>query len=623
VNAPDTILTGLAILIGVPLGLSLLGFRLLASLTLPPAERLAWSVLAGLAVFLLGASLVNLFVPLSRAAVVLLLVPVAASLTRGAMLRDAATHAVRLLGSVRGALFAAGVATYLVLLLWPLLARPGVIYYDGTANHDGFFWITGAEYLQRFTYLTPVEVSASHPFLNGVRALTGWTPGFGRIGAEAYVAAVASATGQSPLAVYLWASAALYPAWLAAVYLTARAFIAPQFPWPAVLLLGLAQPLFAFFHHNANLPNLLGVIGGAATLLAVVRGAEALGRDRRFPWSWAALGLVSAHGMLVSYPEIAPFIGLPCALALVRAGRRCVRGDDRRQLLGFAAAVAVGACLVNPATTVRAASGFETAFLAGRVNATWANIFSESGASGFVPALLLLSPKAGKELGPAGGWLITAGLVLALAFTWRRAKDRVGLAIAFSGAALLAAYTAGTGFHYGWQKAAQFGAVFLAAALPLGCGQLAGARAGAAPRLALALVAGFFAYGAGVIQLDLQKWSARKQLDREWLDLQTFASSAPVQVDPQTFAQPFFHGMWSTYFLRQAPLVFPDASGENVGYLLNTTATIREATEPARARLVSRAWAEQHAPNVSWLRQSRSYRLLEATSGPFPPPPGR
>ena len=600
--------SGLLLLAATPVLLWAAGAAPAHRLGLPtPGERLATAVLLGLAVLLAMLGWINLFLPLSPGAAWAALAPAALPLLRPTLLAAGWRDACRAFGGTRGLILAASAGLFLTLLLWPLLSRPDVLYYDGTANHDGFFWVSGADYLQQHAYLPPVAVSESHPYYNGVRALTGWQPGFGRMGAEAWVALAARLTGRSPLEIYLWASASLYFAWLAAVYLTARTFIADRLPGAALVALGLFQPLFAFYHHNANLPNLLGLLGGSLAVLSVSRGLAETRTPMRTAWLIAAA--LAGHGLLVSYSEMAPFVALPCILLVVLAGRRTHAPVPPRAAITFASLTILAALALNPVTTARAASGFVTAFQAARDNATWANIFADTGATGALPAALTLSPKTGNELGAVGGAAATLLLLGIAAWVILRARDRAGLLATLAGAAALAAYTAATGFHYGWQKTIQFSGVALAAILSVGAFQLI-PPTGRPGRALGGLLAGFYLFAAVIGTLDLAKWSERKHLDRDWLALTQANLPQPVRLVPGSFSQSFFHGMWSTGFLRDQAVIFPDGSDPNAGYLLNTVATDANTPTPPASWLVSREWAETFEPQARVLVGGERYRVL-------------
>lgn len=619
---------GASVLVGVPLACLLLGLWLGQRLGLAsPNQRIAASILAGLGVLLASLAAFNLFCPLESWTAWTVLAPAMLTLARPAGLRDAFGDLRAMLFSGGGPAFAAAALVFLALALGPLMVRPGAIFYDGTANHDAFFWITGAEYLQTHSYLVVPEASAPHPLNNAVTAFTGLSPAWGRMGAEGYIGWVSSVAGRSPLLVYLWASAALYIAWLAAVCLVARTFITIELRWPAAAALAALQPHFAFYHHNANLPNLLGMLAGATLVLTHSHGLHAAATARREWRGWLVFGALAWHGLLCTYPEMVPFILLPCGLITGRAWLGGATQAERNRLLAFAAAMLLAGAVLNPVTTWRAAHGFWVSFFSARTNEGWANIFSSVGPSEFIPALLTLSPKAGRELGGLLGCALTFGMIGAIALAWWRARDRTGLALVMSGAGALALYTAVTEFHYGWQKTVQFSGVFLAAMLPVGTMELllAERRWHRLARMAALGIAGFFVYAQAIVGLDLWKWSGRKSITADWQELaevQRAIAGKPVVIEAATFPHAFFQGMWSVYFLRDAAVFFATRGHENGGYLRATVATEDPGTPPA-AILVSREWAETldaNAPRIAagrdWVLLSRANRVhaLEGTA---------
>lgn len=605
---------GLAILVTVPVVLLLSGAGLVAPLQLQePGERVAAALLAGLGMVLLGLGWIGALQPIRGGALALGAGPALFTLFRPAVRRQLIADSAAVLRHWPGVV---GAIVFLGLLLWPLLARSALMYYDGTANHDGHIWISGAEALQRTSYLAPFVGDKLHPYLNGTVVIQGWKPDFGRIAAEAYIAAVATVSGKLPVEVYLWATAALYFPWLAAVYAVARRFICGPLTSPAILGLVAFQPLFAFYHLNGNLPNLLGVLSGFTLLLALQGGFDRIAREGRAGWGWLGGAAVAGHGMLISYPEVAPFIGLSAVLLAMRAWRR--QPAQARALAVFVGGAALAALAMNPATTSRAVFGFITAWGAARSDQTWANLMSGVSGAGFWPTLLTLSPKAGRELGALGGALVTAGLLAACVWTGVRARDRSGTLILLSGAAALAGYTLAADFNYGWQKTAQFSGVILAAVVSVGAPQALAAwpTRRAVRGVALGLLGAFFVYATVIIQMDQLKWSRRKHLERDWLALRAQTFAGPVWVVPATFDQPFFYGMWATYFLPQTPIAFPDASSRNTGYLVDTVATAADLPEPPAATLVGAAWAARRFPETEKSATGSAFRLLPGRIDP-------
>ena len=133
---------GFLILTALPLSMLLTGYWLAALLSRnDPLERLAFALPCGLALLLAAAAAVNFFQPLRGIWAYGCLTPVLFTLllprSRAGLIQD-------LVGTARAAprlVLAAG-AVFFVLLLWPVLQTPATLFYDGTSNHDSFFWIS-------------------------------------------------------------------------------------------------------------------------------------------------------------------------------------------------------------------------------------------------------------------------------------------------------------------------------------------------------------------------------------------------------------------------------------------------------------------------------------------------
>lgn len=455
----------LALALGINGVLVLAGYWLAARLTdLGPAGRLAVASLTGLGSLLLLVSAVNLFVPLRGvAAAGCLLLPGGLTLARARHRLSADCGSFLSRGKAWGVALAAGVLW--AGLLWPLLSDPRLVFFDGSANHDNFFWIAGAEHLQRHPYLVDPVPDAARPFANRVPCITGWHPAWGRMGAEGLLALLAAVTGRPALDLYLPATAALLGPWLAGVFLVVRSVLREHSrAWVWWASAGL-QPLFAFFFRNGNLPNLLGNLAAAMLVCGIVNGLRrASGTSpARSAWPWWAFTALGTHGLLCAYPEMAPFVLLPCGLLVLPSGW----GTGWRPV-AWAAGAGFAGLLANPATPVRAMHGFMVAFQAARLDHGWANIFATVRPTGYVPALATLAIPACENLGAASGAVVSLALAGLLALTLRRARDPFAAAVLLSGAGVLLLYTMATGFSYGWQKAAQFSGIFLSAIVPAG-----------------------------------------------------------------------------------------------------------------------------------------------------------
>jgi hypothetical protein len=616
-------LEGLLILTGLPLSLLLTGYWLAALLAdSPPVERLAFALPCGLALLLLEVAAVGFFRPLAgpwawgclAPAVLTVLLP----RSRRQLGRDLAAVAR---GAPRPVLAAA--VLFLGFLLWPVIESPASLFYDGTSNHDSFFWISGAEHLKRHSYMEAPVLSSTQPLTNTASAFCGWKPAWGRVGAEALLALASSVVFASPLKLYLYATASLAVTWAALLTLALRTFVTTTPSRAAAVALVGLQPLFVFFHGNANLPNLLGTLTGTAAIVALERALRA-GRARREEFTaWAALAGLSWHGLLCSYPEMVPFVLLPSGLLWLRPwftqGPRACAGTALLTALAVAAGFAV-----NPATTLRAAYGFQVSFATARADSSWANLFSPLDLSEYVPALATLSISGAKELDLLG-WPLSVLLAGLAVLVVRRSRDRFGLLAGLSGSAVLLAYTLATGFAYGWQKTAQFSGVFVALVFPVAAVEVLwndpAATAGRRRlvRAVLAVVAVFFAYATVMNCRDGYKWSDRKVISADWFALRersrTELSRAPVLVEAATFRMAFFHGMWAAYFLPDSRIYYGARGEESGGYLRAWVVNEQTAPIPAPAAvLVGRAWADTLDANSPRLLTGREYALLQKSN---------
>ncbi len=593
-----------------------LGVRLGA---LSPAGRFAASTLAGLLLLLATLSVVNAFVPLGPFAAALCLWPIAWTLLPAASRRALGDDLRAMLGGRLGQAALGLTVLSLAILQWPELSRPELIYYDGTANHDGYFWVTGAKHLQAHAYLELAPPDPFHPWADATRAISGWRPAWGRAGAETLLALAASLTSLDPVAAYLPLTAALFLPWLAAVYLVARGFWIERLTWTGLVALIALQPLFTFFRANANLPNLLGILSGATAVIAL-HFFLAGNAPRR---GWLVLLALAVHGVLFTYPELAPFIAVPGALLLLRAWRARNPPTPPRRI-GWAVAATLIGLIAQPATAVRAYHGFVHSFQTARADEAWVSIMAKLEPPQFLPTLVTLSASGMQYLGFGFGLLASAALIGGIVIALTRARDRFGAAATLAGAALLLAYTVVTDFDYGWQKSAQFSAVFLAAMLPVAALNdapvfLRRGRRGAFPVVLLAGTTIVFAIGVIFHGFDTQKWSVRKAITRDWPALGAHVSRAlagqTILVEPATFRMSFFDGMWAAYYLRAASVVYAERGHQNGGYLRSAVRHESDADSPAPAAvLLSRAWADAFDVDSPRLFSSERFVLLRAAN---------
>jgi hypothetical protein len=295
-----------------------------------------------------------------------------------------------------------------------------------------------------------------------------------------------------------------------------------------------------------------------------------------------------------------------------------------RPALLAAAAWIIGA-VINPATSIRAYSGFVASFDTARANQNWANLFDPLSWPEYIPSLATLSVGTGLTLGPILGGLISVIILVGLFLAFRRAIDRVGAVFILGGSFALLAYTVYTGFNYGWQKTVQFGGAFWAAWLPVA---IIDAFAVTAPssrrrfwiqRAALAGLVSFFVLATLMNCFDGHKWSQRKIITQDWFTVREYSrrnlSNAPVIVDGATFRMAFFHGMWATYFLPDNELYFAARGKENGGYLRDSVANEARVRVPTPAAfLVSRDWADTFDSNSERLVYGDTVALLKESN---------
>lgn len=584
--------------------------------TLP--ERLALAAVAGLASLLLQVGVVNFFLPLSGAGMWLCLLPAAGTLlwtrSRNQLLADGRS-AVR----SRSGLMVLGLAVvFLTVLLGPALQDWQALFYDGTTNHDSYIWITSGEFLQHHTYLESPVRSATQPWMNMAEDIVGWNPRRGQLGVDPLLALFSSLASTTPLFTCLYLSAALFLPWSAAVYLAITTFFRARLSRAALAALVLFQPIFILFYANSNLPNLLGAIMGATVVLATEQALRAMTRSRRL--GWCALLMLGFHGQLAVYPEMIPFILLPCSLLWLRpwfAGRwEVVRTNG-----SWVAAAFLAGSVVNPAITVRAWRGFLFSFHTARTQDIFGNLFEPLNIAEYVPCFVTLSVPAALSLGYVLGAGLTLMLLSSAATACWRARDRQGALFTLAGSGALLIYTFFTGFKYGGQKSVQFSGVFVSAIMTAA---LLDAqfdnwrRPGWRRRTAgvcLACIIAFYTAATALNFHQIYEWRQQKILSHDWFALRAISDSTlheqPVLVEAASFRMPFFHTMWASYFLSSSRIYFARRGGEGGGYL--RFGVLDESAIPGgrpAALLVGRRWADSFDANSPRLLAGREYILF-------------
>ncbi len=613
-------LCGLVFLLAVAAAILLSGYWLSAlNLVETYPERLALAAVAGLATLLLMVVAVNFFLPLSGMGMWICLLPAAGTLLWPScrnQLRADVRSSVR---SRSGLMVLALAAIFLVVLLGPALLDWQALFYDGTANHDSYIWITSGEFLQHHTYMEAPVRSETQPWMNLAEDNVGWNPRRGQLGMETLLALFSSLASTAPLFTCLYLAAALFVPWTAAVYLAVTTFFRTRLSRAALAALVFLQPIFLFFYANSNLPNLLGAIMGATVVLATEQALRAGTRSHRLGWC-ALLGL-GFHGQLAVYPEMIPFILLPCGLLWLRPwfARRwaVVRANG-----GWVAAAFIAGTVINPAITVRAWRGFTYSFHTAHTENIFANLFESLNLAEYVPGIATLSVPVAAGLGYVLGAALTLMLLDAAVTAWWRARDRRGALFALAGSGVLLVYTLITGFKYGWQKTVQFSGVFVTATMTAALLDaqfdhwrlLVGWRRRAAGVGLACIIAFYAAADVGNFQ-QIYAWRRVKMISRDWLALrelsETTLSEKPVLMESASFRMPFFHSMWSAYFLSSSRIYFARRGGDGGGYLrLGVRDESAIPTGRPAALLVGKRWSECFDANSPRILSGREFVLL-------------
>ena len=594
--------------------------------TLSAGVRMCLASLAGLAIWLWLVACLNIWLPINFW--------VAWSIIGASWLGTSLLpYARRALLADGRALFASTGCRWLVLaplpliagMLLPMVMHRGLVFHDGTSNHDSFFWIIAAEWLQQHTYLASPNPALDPAVFSVSGTITGVSPAWGRMGTEGLLALLASALNLTPLSVYVYVQVGLLPLWLASTVVFVRLVLAKNFPAWVFCLGASLQPLFVFFITNNSMPNLLGALVAPALLVAFVRLTETTGLARFERPGWGGVAALMLHGLLCSYPEMAPFVLFAAGGAVGAKLCRIDRRGWRARLMAGIVSAGVAGLLIQPLTAWRACGGFWNSLTVARADAIWGNIFAPLNPGEYIPALTTLNVPACGQLGPGLGWALSLLLVITLILVVRRAQDKATALAGLSGFILLISYTLVTDFSYGWQKATQFSGVIVAGYFTFGSfvalAPVAGLRASVLRYAGIAILAVFMAYATIWGCARNYYWAENKALDRSFLALKNLSDGElrhqPVEVVGATFDRPFFYTMWAVYALPYSYLSFDARGGQRGGYLSGHLPVFNpgspEAVKP-QAYLVSRAWADTFDADSIRLSSGPHHALLTQTN---------
>lgn len=576
--------------------------------------RLLLAPVSGLALQLWSVSVINLAWPLTQTASLLVLWPVVLVFVVPKLRRTLIDDLAAAASNARARAAAAGMVAIALALVVPLMAYPDLVFFDGTSNHDNFFWVVGAEYLQSSLYSIHHHSPELPRWLGVVPVILGLEPAWGRIGAEAWGAAMSGVVGTLPIRWYTGGVAALVLTWVTTTLALARAT-----GWLPRTVLGTMagcalQPLLVFFIFNGNLPNLLGTLCGGGLLVAA---RFAVGADESLRRLGIILIPLLLHATLVSYPEVAPFVGLPAALVVVGAWIRPRIPYPRSRMIGHITAAVLGGLLINPISTWRAFHGFLASFAFARADGGWPNIFSVLSPLSYFPASLTLATNLLDDWSPIWGAVWTLLLLASVALAWRCARDRWLAVASISGFLALVIYTLATDFSYGWQKASQFSGLALAALFPFG---VMSGWMNAPIRLRLVKLAGaaaccFLAFRAAHSHVQFAiRVAAEKGITATMLDVRESAlgrTPDPVLVIGDTFRAPYFQSMWAMYLFSNGEILCPEGAAHDGGYLTDHVGRYDPTHPPPNAgHYIGREWADAFCTDLERTAQDRVYALL-------------
>ncbi len=625
------LILGSGVTAGLTLLISLVGYAFVARVSGPSRlVRLALASQVGLAWVVFGAALLGAWFPLRgwpswliwSPGFIVWLLPTA----RRVIIEDT-KHIVRHRCFAAGLI---GLGVVWLALTLPFAIQPDLAFFEGASNHDNFFWIMGAEHLQRNPYLAWFEASAAFPVFNSAQAIIGLSPAWGRMGAEGLLAVVGGALGLSTIRIFNFAVVALSVPWLLTVFATGRILCQRCLSPRLTVLAAICQPVFIFFIANGNLPNLVGALFGGGLWLATILVLES---ETKLNWGLGIGIVLLVHGLLATYPEVVPFALLPAAcLCLWRliAGTTLTRRNTL--LIGLAVAIAA---VINPYTAQRAWYGFWISFSTARDDVAWANLMNPLIYTEYIPGLITLSIPAVERYGTIFGALTSLAIITTVVQSLRQRSGSVALPFSIVSFVLLLAYTIVTSFSYGWQKSVQFSGIQIAALTSVIAADRFSTFRQKRSRgwwwnsACFALTAAVLLHGVVASAWDSLDWSFRKGLTEKQLAVRDkLAAQWPGQeifVDGATFSAPFFQSMWSSRVLQKNPIVFSSRDTAPGGYLRDTVNQVDPATTAYPPLLYAATpWLEAFDPSAKvelgdrMARIVRPQTLVSAFTGVYP-----
>lgn len=292
----------------------LIGYPIVGTLRLSLGlNRLIWGLIFGLAVLIILIRSLQCLYPTSDVAW-----PLAAFFALITVISWPATGAfnrlrqdLRWLGP-RACFYGALAALVVIVALNLPTLRYHALAFEGTVNHDTFHYVVTARYMQEHPFYPPVEYSPEHPVYQYIRTVFGQESVLGRVGAEGYLAWLASLARLNPVLLYnALSTAGVIAAALASLLFlsrftqrTLRSSIRQGWVVPAAFLAP-AMYLAAF---NSNYSNIYGMAFLAAYLAACWSGRG---------WQRAVVTTALLTALLGTYSELAPIAWACLGFALL------------------------------------------------------------------------------------------------------------------------------------------------------------------------------------------------------------------------------------------------------------------------------------------------------------------
>ncbi len=449
----------------------------------------------------------------------------------------------------------------IVALNLPILLYHALIF-EGTGNHDSFYYTVVAHYMQHHSFYAPIIYTPEHPY----NEITRWTFGsaapIGRVGAEGYLAWLSSLFNRNPAFLYnATSTCGMIVAGLCCLLLLSparqreiRHGIARVWLIPAALL----TPVLYESVFNSNYSTVYGVAFFAAYL-------SASWMRSRTPRLVLAVLLMTA--MLASYPELVPMAWACLGIGLLfrwRPGRKFIAQtvrDGLRALRDMACSIVLFPWIAIPAWYV-----VFNAYIV--MHASGPGTGLPDANVGLAPARYMLATlMANRHIGEATPELLAAIILVLLAFLvvigvlrgGRNAPLLGGICAAF---VVIVGIIYFQSYDYGKLKIVEYFAPLGTAIIisgtigKLGTGSLGRIKAGLIGASSGAIIM-VFAFTIRIMVNESLFWGGLKRITPATMKLARAIQALPIGslVSFGSTPWPYYYSMWIPY-LSDATFVY-------------------------------------------------------------------